>query len=141
MSQTLKGFFESKNPGKTGTPRPYYKSSWELAFMRMCDEHPSVLQWAYEPIKIPYTNPITNQRTVYVPDFLIVFVDSKRKQKAQIIEIKPAKQTFMDKAKHKDDKMALIINAAKWEAASHYAKNHGMTFRILTEHDIFRNPK
>jgi len=141
VKKTLKGIYEATNATKTKTPRAYYKSSWELAFMRFVDEHPSILHWAYEPCKIPYKHPLTNQYTVYVPDFLIVYVDSKKKQQAQLVEIKPAKQAFADKARYKDDKLALIVNAAKWEAAATYAKNHGMTFKILTEHDIFRNPK
>jgi len=141
MSKTLKGIYEAKNTSKTRTPTPYYKSSWELAFMRFVDDHPSILNWAYEPCKIPYKHPLTNQYTVYVPDFLIVFIDSKKKQQAQLIEIKPSKQTSLEKARYKDDKLAVIVNAAKWEAAAAYAKNHGMTFRILTEHDIYRNPK
>jgi len=141
VSKTLKGFFEAKNVGKTGTPRPYYKSSWELAFMRMCDEHPAIVSWAYEPIKIPYMNPFTHKSTVYVPDFLVVFVDKQQNQKVQLIEVKPSKQAHIGNAKSKDDKLQLALNASKWEAASKYAKSHGMTFRIVTEYDIYRNPK
>ena len=141
MSNTLKGLYEASNPDKCGTPKAYYKSSWELAFMEMCDKHPAILHWSYEPVKIPYQHPFTHKYTVYVPDFIIVFLDKKHKQKAQIVEIKPAKQAFAEKAKTKDDKMSTIVNAAKWEAAYNYAKHNGMTFKILTEHDIFRNPK
>jgi hypothetical protein len=47
------------------------------AFMRLCDEHPNVYQWASEAIKIPYRHPITGKYTIYVPDFFIVYMDKK----------------------------------------------------------------
>lgn len=141
MSRTLKGIYEAVNIDKTGTPKAHYKSSWELAFMKMCDAHPAIIKWAYEPIRIPYVNPITQKNTVYVPDFLVVFIDKKMKQKIQIIEVKPSKQAHMGKARTQDDKIQLAVNTAKWEAATRYAKAHGMTFRVVTEYDIYRNPK
>ena len=141
MSKTLKGIYEAVNLDKTSTPKAHYKSSWELAFMELCDKHPAIINWAYEPIKVPYIHPITNRSTVYVPDFLVVFVDKNMKQKVELIEVKPSKQAHMGKAKAKDDKLQLAINTAKWEAATRYAKSHGMRFRIVTEYDIYRNPK
>jgi hypothetical protein len=30
---------------------------------------------------------------------------------------------------------------AKWEAANKWARNQGITFRIINEHDIFSNTK
>lgn len=141
MRNTHKGIYEATNPDKTGTPKANYKSSWELAFCKMCDSHPAIIHWSYEPIQIPYMNPLTHKQTVYVPDFLIVFLDKNHKKQTQIIEIKPSKQTYMEKAKRQEDKVQLAINSAKWKAATKFAKTKGMTFRILTEHDIFRNPK
>ena len=41
------GAFKLKNPEKyvgNGTPR--YRSSWEFAVMKMCDENPGIQQWA-----------------------------------------------------------------------------------------------
>ena len=62
-----KGKFAPKNQEKyVGTKTPTYRSSWEHAFMRLCDEHPNVYQWASESIKIPYRHPFTGKYTVYV---------------------------------------------------------------------------
>ena len=69
-----RGKFMPKNQEKyVGTKTPTYRSSWEHAFMRLCDEHPNVYQWASESIKIPYRHPFTGKYTVYVPDFFIVY--------------------------------------------------------------------
>ncbi len=140
MNNTFKGFYQVKNRDKCANSMPYFKSSWELAFMKMCDDHPAILQWSYEPFKIPYRNPLTHEYTVYVPDFLIVFLDKRHKRQVQLIEIKPSKQTFVEKARSKVDKVSVAVNAAKWEAAAGYASRNGMTFRILSENDIYRNP-
>ena len=68
------GIYEVKNTGKfVGKTLPKYRSSWELAFMRMCDQHPNILQWASEAIKIPYINPVSRRKVNYVPDFLIIY--------------------------------------------------------------------
>jgi indole-3-glycerol phosphate synthase len=34
-----------------------------------------------------------------------------------------------------------ILNAAKWEAARTYCKQQGITFRVVTENDIFHGSK
>jgi hypothetical protein len=48
-----RGKFSLKNPAKyVGTKTPTYRSSWEQSFMRLCDEHPNVYQWASEAIRI-----------------------------------------------------------------------------------------
>ena len=85
MPKFAQGKFNVKNPDKyVGNKMPTYRSSWEFAFMRFCDEHTSVAQWASEAIKIPYRHPFTGKHTVYVPDFFIVYVDKKGKQKVEL---------------------------------------------------------
>ena len=82
MGRFAQGKFNLKNPDKyAGNKTPTYRSSWEFAFMRFCDEHPSVAQWASEAIKIPYRHPFTGKHTIYVPDFFIVYVDKKANKK------------------------------------------------------------
>ena len=76
MPKYAKGTFEPQNPGKyAGAKTPYYRSSWELAFMNMCDNHPNITQWASENLKIPYRHPVTGKHTVYVPDFTVIYND------------------------------------------------------------------
>ena len=139
MPKFAQGKFNVKNPDKyVGNKMPTYRSSWEFAFMRFCDEHTSVAQWASEAIKIPYRHPFTGKHTVYVPDFFIVYVDKKGKQKVELIEVKPASQSFHERVgKSKQNQSAWVVNQAKWSAASAWCKQKGIIFRIVTEDDIF----
>lgn len=141
MSKYVQGHYKPVNPDKyVGTYPIVYRSSWEFRLMEMFDTHSSVLNWASESLKIPYTNPFTNKYTVYVPDFVVVYDDAKGSRKAEIIEIKPAKETFLEQAKSEKHKLAAILNAHKWAAAQAFAKSRGMTFRVMNEHHIFNNP-
>ncbi|MDA9938842.1 TnsA endonuclease N-terminal domain-containing protein [bacterium] len=143
MPKFAQGKFNVKNPDKyVGNKMPTYRSSWEFAFMRFCDEHTSVAQWASEAIKIPYRHPFTGKHTVYVPDFFIVYVDKKGKQKVELIEVKPASQSFHERVgKSKQNQSAWVVNQAKWSAASAWCKQKGIFFRIVTEDDIFHQGK
>ena len=83
MGKFASGRFSMKNPDKyVGGRTPLYRSSWEFAFMKFCDESPSISKWASESIKIPYRHPFTGQYTIYVPDFFIAYVDKKGKPHA-----------------------------------------------------------
>ena len=43
MPKFLKGDYIPENAEKyVGAKKPYYRSSWELAFMKMCDSHPYI---------------------------------------------------------------------------------------------------
>jgi len=126
------------NPEKyAGIKKPRYRSGWEHAFMRFCDNHPSVINWASESIQIPYRNPLTGKQSIYVPDFLIVYQDKGGKKRAELIEVKPESQTRLGAKTSKHDKLAIAINHAKWEAAAKWCKLKGLQFRIVTENDIF----
>ena len=110
--------------------------------MRLCDEHPNVYKWASESIKIPYRNPFTGKYTVYVPDFFIVYNDKNGKKHAEMVEVKPAAQTTMERAgRSMAKKKQVILNQAKWEAASAYAKQNKIRFRAVSEEDLFHNGK
>ena len=115
MPKFAQGKFNIKNPDKyVGNKTPTYRSSWEFAFMRFCDEHSSVAQWASEAIKIPYRHPFTGKHTVYVPDFFIVYIDKKGKQKVELIEVKPASQSFHERVgKSRQNQSAFVVNQAK----------------------------
>ena len=143
MPKFAQGKFNIKNPDKyVGNKTPTYRSSWEFAFMRFCDEHSSVAQWASEAIKIPYRHPFTGKHTVYVPDFFIVYIDKKGKQKVELIEVKPASQSFHERfGKSRQNQSAFVVNQAKWSAANAWCKQKGIFFRIVTEDDIFHQGK
>jgi len=136
------GLYEMANPTKyAGNRKPRYRSSWEHAFMRFCDNHPSVISWASESIKIPYRNPLTGKQSVYVPDFFIMYQNSKGKKRAELVEIKPESQTRLGAKTSQHDKLAIAINHAKWEAAAKWCRLKGVQFRIVTEGDIFHQGK
>ena len=76
MKKFAQGKFTLKNPEKyIGSKDPIYRSGWEIAVMKMCDENPAIEQWASEPVRIPYRDPLTGKQTVYVPDFLVMFME------------------------------------------------------------------
>ncbi len=136
------GIYEIKNPQKyVGLGKPRYRSGWELTFMMFCDNNPNVLQWASESVRIPYRNPLTGKQTIYVPDFMVVYQDKTGKQVAEMVEIKPAKETLLENNKRPSQRTRAVIaiNHAKWQAAHHFCKRMGVTFRVITENDLFRN--
>lgn len=135
------GIYKLKNPSKyIGKHRPRYRSGWELKFMRVCDDHPNIIAWASESHRIPYRNPLTNKASNYVPDFFVVYEDRNGKRQAEFIEIKPAGQ-ILGNAKGTAQKAAAVVNEAKWQAAKVFAERQGVGFRVLTEHELFNNPK
>ena len=140
MSKWANGLYQLRNPEKyIGKKTPRYRSSWEWAFMRFCDNNPSVMNWASESIQIPYRNPLTGKNTIYVPDFFIVYNSKSQQKVAELIEIKPNTQTkFESVGKNSQNQAAYIVNRAKWEAANKWAKGKGIRFRVITESDIFK---
>lgn len=139
MARFAQGKFNLKNPDKyVGTRQPTYRSSWEFAFMKFCDESPSIERWASEAIQIPYRNPLSGKQTIYVPDFFIQYTDKKGKNHVEVIEVKPENQSLKEKTgRSKANQAHWILNQAKWEAANAWAKQKGIKFRIVTEKDIF----
>jgi hypothetical protein len=133
------GVYKVKNLDKyVGMKPPTYRSGWELTFMTFCDNNPSIQNWASEPVKIPYRDPLTGKNTIYVPDFLITYVDKNLKKHVEMIEIKPANQTLIEKVgKSAYNQSQYVKNMAKWEAANAWCRNQGIKFRIINETDIF----
>jgi hypothetical protein len=132
------GFYQITNPDKyVGKKVPHFRSSWEHTFMRFCDENPAVLQWASEAIHIPYRNPFTNKNTIYVPDFMIMYVNKNGEKFGELIEIKPSTQTTLESARSPRDQAAAVLNMHKWQAAQAWCGQNGLRFRVVTENDIF----
>ena len=105
-----RGLFTPQNVKKyIGSKQPRYRSGWELAFMRMCDAHPNIVNWASEPIRIPYINPITGRKTNYVPDFVIQYRDKNGRAHNEVIEIKPFNQTTQERAKSYTEQQQLSL--------------------------------
>lgn len=141
MAKYAQGFYEIKNPQKyIGNGKPKYRSGWELTFMMFCDNNEKIINWASESIRIPYKNPLTGKQTIYVPDFFVVYQNKFGKVLAELVEIKPKKQTIIqEKITSARDKLAIIVNHAKWQAAQAWCKNKGIVFRVINEDQIFIN--
>ena len=138
-----KGEFIPKNPEKYfGKGKICYRSSWEWAFMNSLDSNSNVIAWASESIRIPYMNPATKQKSSYVPDFLIQYVDKNGNKITEMIEIKPKGQTTLESAgRSSRNKAAAIINQCKWAAAAAWCKANNINFRVLTEEQLFAGKK
>ena len=142
MKKFASGTYTVENTSKyVGNKPPYYRSSWELAFMRMCDAHPNILKWASENVKIPYQNPATGRYANYVPDFMIQYRDKNGVEHVELIEIKPSNQTTMENARTGRNQMATVINAAKWTSAQEWCERKGIKFKVINEDQIFKNNK
>lgn len=141
MAKFARGKFVPQHPDKyVGLKMPIYRSSWELSFMRFCDTNVSIQKWASEAVQIPYRDPLTGRNTVYVPDFFIQYADKNNRMNIELIEIKPASQSILERVgKNKYNQAQFIKNQAKWAAASLWCKQQGIKFRIVNENDLFHN--
>ena len=138
MPNFRQGAYAVKNTAKyvgKGTPR--YRSGWELTFMMFLDSNDNVLQWASESISIPYRNPLTGKQSMYIPDFLVTYRGRNNTTVAELIEIKPKKQSVLEERQSQRDRAQVAINYAKWDAAYRWAKANGLKFRVITEDQIF----
>jgi hypothetical protein len=119
-----------------------YKSSLEKNAIKYADLNPKVLKWSQEPFCIQYIKPIDNKEHRYFVDMYIEFVNGYK----VIVEIKPYDQTIPPKKpkkmtskqiiNYKDSVMTYIVNKAKWNSASNFAKSKGLKFVILTEKQL-----
>jgi len=140
MTRWAQGIYEVINPDKyVGKGQPRYRSGWEHSFMRFCDLNDHILQWASEALTIPYRHPLTGKNTVYVPDFLITYRTRDNTVRAELIEIKPKKQSVVESKMTSRDRAVVAVNYAKWDAATKWARRNGMTFRVITEDQMFHN--
>lgn len=139
MAKYARGTYVPRNPLKyIGKKTPKYRSSWELMFMQVCDNHPAITQWSSESIFIPYQNPLTGKHTIYVPDFMIIYQDSQGKKHAEVIEIKPLKEmTILNAGRSARDRLMAVQNKAKWKAAMRWCHQQGLVFRVINETQLF----
>lgn len=140
MTRWAQGTYQVQNPQKyVGINKPRYRSGWEFSFMKFCDMNDHILQWASESITIPYRHPLTGKQTVYVPDFFITYRTRQNKVQAELIEIKPKKQSIVESKMASRDRAVVAVNYAKWNAATKWARRNGLVFRVITEDQLFRN--
>lgn len=143
------GYFTPKNPQKyKGDPsKVVYRSSWELKFLQYCDSNESVIEYAAEPLGIPYINPVLKKECTYWIDCYMSTRASDGSITQWLIEVKPNKYlTPPEPPKILTEKKTLnyvrhakayIINTAKFNAAKIYAEKRMMRFGIITENFLF----
>lgn len=141
MAKFAQGLFTPKNAQKyVGKHTPRYRSGWELTFMMFLDSNSSIIQWASESVRIPYRNPLTGKASTYVPDFLVLYENKFKKQIAELVEIKPKKQSLIEsRTASARDKAIVAVNHAKWASARAWCSQNGLTFRVINENDLFYN--
>ena len=135
------GKYSPVNPKKyRGNPKEiYYRSLWELKFMKWCDMNYNILEWGSEEIVVPYRSPLDGRYHRYFVDFYIKVQTKSNVIKKYLIEIKPKKQTLEPAAQKKRTKRYInevttyVINQAKWEAAREWCADRQLEFLILTE--------
>jgi len=135
------GRFIPKNPQKyvgKSINRIFFRSSWELAFMKWLDSTDAVLRWGAEELAIPYVHPLDGKMHRYFPDMIVMYIDATGQVKKEIIEIKPYKESVLTPKATPRDQQAFLINQAKWASAREYASRNGATFRVLTEKTLFK---
>ena len=63
-------------------------------------------------------------------------------EKAELVEIKPSSQMTIESAgKSQHNKLAAVVNMAKWQAAEAYCNKIGIKFRVINETHIFKQGK
>ena len=141
MPKYAQGIFTPKNPAKyVGKHAPKYRSGWELTFMMFLDSNSNIIQWASESVRIPYINPLTRKASTYVPDFLVLYENKYKKQIAELVEIKPKKQSLIEsRTASARDQAIVAVNHAKWASARAWCSQNGLTFRVINENDLFYN--
>lgn len=93
----------------------YYRSSWELRYMKQLDEDQNVAWWEYEPLRIPYE--FEGNPHHYVPDFVVTYIDGRR-------ELQEMGREYT--------KSTLPIGAAKSQAGREWAQKNGLSFRLVS---------
>lgn len=117
----------------------FYRSLWELKFMKWCDLNHNVLEWGSEEIVVPYRSPLDGRYHRYFVDFYIKVQNKFGEIKKYLIEIKPKKQTQEPQVQKRktpryiNEVKTYVVNQAKWEAAREWAADRQLEFLILTE--------
>jgi hypothetical protein len=117
----------------------YYRSLWELKFMKWCDGNNNILEWGSEEIVVPYRSPLDGKYHRYFVDFYVKVRTRTGDIKKYLIEIKPKKQTMepavqkRKTAKYINEVTTYVVNQAKWEAAREWCADRRLEFLILTE--------
>ena len=140
------GYFNPVYPEKyAGKPPIIYRSSWELKFMKMCDNREDIVKWSSEPVEIKYWSSMDKKEHAYFPDFYIK-VKKENGFEESLIEIKPESHLIKPRPPTKNSKQALknykflaeqyIKNRDKYRYAKEWAESRGFRFVVMTEKSL-----
>lgn len=140
------GYYNPVYPEKyAGNPPIIYRSSWELKFMKMCDNREDIVLWSSEPVEIKYWSSIDKKEHSYFPDFYIK-VKKEDGFEESLIEIKPESHIKKPEPPTKNSKQALknykflaeqyIKNRDKYKYAQEWSKSRGFRFVVMTEKSL-----
>lgn len=143
MSRFKQGFYTVRNPEKYigDVNKVVYRSSWELHFNKFLDGNPYIVRWGSECIVVPYIKPTDGKVHRYFPDYYIERVNADGEMFRELIEIKPEAQTKLRKRSSIYEQLTFAVNESKWRAAQAMCIKQGITFRVLTERQLFPQGK
>jgi hypothetical protein len=98
-----------------------YRSGWELKYMQHLDADPTVVEFLYETVVIPYVSNLRTKKVRrYYPDFFVSYADGHK----VLVEIKPKRRLSQARVQK------------KLAAAEAFCRVHEMTLVIITEHEL-----
>ena len=132
-----RGKFNPKNLAKYEGDfrRIEYRSSWERAVFKWCDNNDAIAQWSSEEVIVPYRCKTDNRVHRYFVDLKITFKNGD----TYLVEIKPKNETLEPTKKTRASRgyltevLKYIKNMSKWEAAAAYAQQRGWKFEVWHE--------
>lgn len=141
--------YPKKYVGKSGSA--VCRSSWETIFCQWADLNPAVVEWASEPLAVPYVDRTEKdyrgmpKKRRYYPDFIVKVLNKQGTIDTWMVEVKPHKETIPPRAgKNKSQKTKVYeaktwgTNQAKWQAAEKFCRARGWHFKILTEKQLIK---
>lgn len=107
----------------------------------MLDEHPSCIMWSSETVIVPYISPVDSKPHRYFIDLKATFKYPDGSRKTFLVEIKPSAQRMPPKNTRNKQQLleateTYLVNQAKWEAATKFAKKNGYEFMVMDEYDL-----
>lgn len=135
MAYSGKYIVKNKSKYKGDSNNVIFRSLWERAVFKWCDETSTVQSWSSEEVVIPYLYEVDKRYHRYFMDLKITYTNGR----TILVEIKPEKETkppaFNGKRtkKYLNEGMTYVKNMNKWSAAQNYAADRGWGFEIWTE--------
>ena len=135
-----KGTYTLLHPEKymPNAPLPQYKSEWEQKFFVLCDVHPLITMWGYEPppISIAYMS-VTKYLIEIKPTTYSVIPKMPKPPSNQADEAAWARYRKR-KVSFEAKLMDVMVNHAKWAAAEEWCRLRGVNWFIANEKNMGR---